>query len=587
MPEQSNNPFNFWQELKRRKVIRVVTVYGAAAFVILELVSIVAPSLGLPSWTLNMVIVLLCIGFIISTILSWVYDITPEGIQKTKPSGQYSNEAKQVTSRGWKISTYISALVIIAFALVYFIGNIKQSSDISKLEKSIAVLPFENFSHEENDSHLGDAIANEIATQLVNIQRFQVRSFTSAMQYKGSNKPSMTQIGIELNANFIIEGSIELQNEDVSIHVQVIQAKNDNHIWAHEFKDKWDNIFTLRRQITTRIAEELKTVLSIEEIENIEKKPTENTEAYNLYLRGRYFWNQRTEEDLLKAINYFNQAAQIDNNYALAYIGLADSYSMLVQYAPAPNPTYFIQAEQAALEALNIDNSLAEAHTSIAWVYFLTWKFKNAEKELIKAIELNPNYATAHHWYSMLLISLERYDQAIEEILIAHDLEPLSLVISRDAGAAYMCARQYDKAIKALNKVSEIDPDFPELQSVLAQVYLYKGMYEEALSAIEKSEEKFKAWRGIIYAQMGDLDKANQILKEMVSFSEIEKKPFRNLSLLYFVLGYEEEGFSYLEKAYEDHLFGLTWITIYPEIDQFRSDPRFIDFLKKMGLIVD
>ncbi len=584
MPQQSNNPSNFWNELKRRKVIRVIIGYLAAAFVLLELVDIIAEPFGLPEWTLKLVFVLLSIGFIITVILSWVYDITPEGIQKTKQSSQAGKEILQPVSRGWKISTYVSTLVIIAFIVIYVIGNIKQSSDISKLEKTIAVLPFENFSHEENDSHLGEAIANEIATQLVKIQRFQVRSFTSSLQYKGTIKPSMPQIGIELNANFIIEGTIELQNEDVSIHVQVIQANNDNHIWAHEFKDKWDNILTLRGQITTRIAEELKTILSPEEIENIEKKPTENTEAYNLYLRGRYFWNQRTEENLLKAINYFNQAAQIDTNYALAYIGLADSYSMLVQYAPAPKPTYFIQAEQAALKALNIDNSLAEAHTSIAWVYFLNWKFKDAEKELIKAIELNPNYATAHHWYAMLLLSLGRYDEAIEEILIAHDLEPLSLVISRGVGEVYMCARQHDKAITALNKVVEIDPYFPELQSLLAQVYLNKGMYDEALSAIEKSEEKFKVWRGIIYARMGDLDKANQILKEMVSFSEIERIPFRNLSLLYFVLGYEEEGFSYLEKAYEDHLFGLIWITIYPEMDPFRSDPRFIDLLKKMGL---
>lgn len=422
MPDKSDNPFKFWQELKRRKVVRVITVYAAAAFVILEVVSIIVEPLRLPEWTLPLIIVLLSIGFIISIILAWVYDITPEGIQKTKSAVHVKSEVKQSTSMGWKISTYISVLIIIAFAMVYFISNIKQYSDISKLEKTIAIIPFENFSHEEDDSHLGDAIANEIATQLVKVQRFQVRSFTSAMQYRGSNKPSMTQIGIELNANFIIEGTIELQNKDVSIHVQIIQAENDNHLWAHEFRDKWDNILTLRGQITTRIAEELQTILSPEEIESIENEATKNSEAYNLYLRGRYFWNQESEENLLKAINYFNQAAQIDNNYALAYIGLADSYSMLCLYSTHSNPTYFIQAEKAALEALNIDNSLAEAHSSIGWVYFNAWKIGDAEREFKNAIKLNPRYATAHQWYSMLLLCLGHYEQAIEEILIAQDL---------------------------------------------------------------------------------------------------------------------------------------------------------------------
>jgi len=587
MPEQSNNPFNFWQELKRRKVIRVIPVYAAAAFVLLELVDIIAEPFGLPDWTMKMVVFLLSVGFIISIILSWVYDITPEGVQKTKHANQVSSEAEQATPGGWKVATYVSALIIIAFVVFYIISSIKQSSDISKLEKSIAVLPFDNMSDEEEYSHMGDAITDEIILELQKIHEFdRVLSRSSTMQFR-ENRPTIPEIAEKLGVNYLVEGSIQRHKEEVSIRVQVIRAKHEDHIWADEFNGKWSEIFSIQDEIAFKVAQELKTVLSPEEVEQIEKKPTENTEAYKLYLRGRYFWNQRTEEDLLKAINYFNKAAQIDTNYALAYIGLADSYSMLVWYAPPPNPAHFIKAEQAAQKALELDNSLAEAHSSVGYVYLYAWKFKAAEKEFNKAIELNPKYATAHHWYSILLSSLGRYDQAIEEILIAHDLEPLSLVISRNLGFAYICARQYDKAIIALNKVIEIDPDFPYLQFYVAQAYLYKGMYEEAQSAIEKSEEEHKAWRGIIYAQMGDQDKANQILKEIVSFSEMEKIPFRSLALLYFVLGYEEEGFSYLEKAYEAHLFDLTWIKTYPEIDQFRSDPRFIDLLKKMELLVD
>jgi len=583
MPDKSNNPFHFWEELKRRKVVRVITVYAAATFVILELVSIIVEPLRLPEWTLPFVIVLLSIGFIISVILSWVYDITPEGILKTKPATQVRSDEKHATPGGWKISTYVSVFIIIAFVVFYIIGNIKQSSDISRLEKSIAVLPFENFSSGEDNSHLGDAIANEIATQLAKVNEFQVRSFTSSSRYKGASKPSMPQIGKELSVNFIIEGSIELQDDEVSIHVQIIQAKNDNHIFAEPFKGPWKHITKLRAEIALGIADELKTILSTSEIENIEKRPTENTEAYNLYLRGRYFWNQRTEENLLKAINYFNQAAQIDTNYALAYIGLADSYSMFPWYAPPSNPEYFLTAKQAALKALEIDNSLAEAHASIGYIHLNSWEFKTAEKEYLKAIELDPEYATAHHWYALLLACTGRFDQAIDEILEARNLDPLSLIINKNTGVIFISAHQYDKAIEALGKVIEIDPEFDDVQYHLARAKIFAEMNENVLSVIPKSENNSdKIWRGIIYAQMGYMDKANQILDKFVLLSENGYiSPFE-LAILHFSLGSEEQGFTNLEKAYEIHDLNLTEIRMYPELDELMSNPRFIEQIEKM-----
>ncbi|MGM0529550.1 MAG: tetratricopeptide repeat protein, partial [Bacteroidota bacterium] len=570
MPEKPDNQSSFWQELKRRKVVRVITVYAAAAFVILELVDIVSPALGLPSWTLSFVIVLLCIGFIISVILSWVFDITPDGIQKTKPIKEVKASESQPNSNYWKIISYVSIAIVISLVFLNIFYDRNKGEDLSELERSIAVLPFDNMSLGEKYSHMGDAITDEIILELQKIHEFdRVLSRTSTMQYK-NNRPTIPEIASKLEVNYVIEGSIQRHNDEVNIRVQVIRAKQEDHIWADKFEGKWKDIFSLQDEIAFKVAQELKTTLSPVEVKQIEETPTQDTEAYNLYLRGRYFWNQRTEEGLLKAINYFNQAVQIDNNYALAHIGLADSYSMLGLYTIPPNPTYLIQAEKAALEALKIDNSLAEAHTSIGWVYFNVWKMREAEEEFINAIKLNPRYATAHHWYSMLLLCQGRYDQAIEEILIAQDLEPLSLVIGRNVGYAYLCVRQYDKAIIALNKIAEIDPDFPDLQLYLAQAYLNKGMFEEAQSAIRKSSERYKPWKGIIYAEMGYLDEANQILQEVISSSEVEKFTTNFIALLYFVLGYEEEGFSYLEKAYEEHIIYLTWINTYPEMDPFR-----------------
>jgi TolB-like protein len=246
MPEK---PHNFWQELKRRKVVRVITVYAAAAFVIIELTNNITEPLRLPEWVPTLVIVLLAIGLLISIVMSWVYDITPEGIQKTKPSIKDSQESKQPTSIGWKISTYTSILIIIAFVLFYFINSIKKSSEISKLEKSIAVLPFENWNSDEEFAYLGDAITDEIILQLQYINEFdRVLSRSSTMQYK-NNRPSIPEIGEQLGVNFIVEGSIQRHSDNVKIRVQVLRAIQEDHVWAHEYEGEWKDIHNIQNDI--------------------------------------------------------------------------------------------------------------------------------------------------------------------------------------------------------------------------------------------------------------------------------------------------------------------------------------------------
>ena len=583
MPDKPNNPFQCWQELKRRKVVRVIPVYAAAAFILLELVDIIAEPLRLPDWTINLVLVLLCIGFIISIILSWVYDITPDGVKKTKPIKEVSKEEKPATSNVWKIATYVSVVIIIGLLVINIVNGRKRTLDLTGLEKSIAVLPFDNMSDSEEYIWFGDAITDEIIMQLYKINAFDVRSRTSVMQYKSSEKGSPA-IGQELNVNYLLEGSAQRYEDQIRIRVQLIQASTDNHIWGDVFEGDWKDIINMQIEVAKQVANELKAVLSPEEIELIEKKPTENPEAYTLYLKGRYFWNHRTEESLSKAIDFFNQAVEKDSNYALAYIGLADSYSMLPWYAPPANPEYFLTAKQAALKALEIDNSLAEAHASIGYTHFNAWEFKTAEKEYLKAIELDPEYATVHHWYAMLLACTGRFDQAIDEILKARNLDPLSLVINRNVGYIFISAQQYDYAIEALEKVIEIDPEFSSVQLNLARAHLNKKMNENALSVIQQSEDNSdQIWEGIIYAHMGHMDKANKLLDDLILLSKSEYiSPF-DLALLYFSLGSVEKGFSCLEKAYEIHDLQITEIKMYPELDEFSSNPRFIDLLKKMG----
>jgi TolB-like protein len=273
MPGNADNPLSFWQELKRRKVIRVITVYAASAFVILELVSIIEDPLQLPDWTLAFVIVLLCIGFIITVIFSWIYDITPEGIEKTKPAIEVKENIPEKPSvfNVWKVATIVSVVVMIGLVIFNVVSNKARSRDIQKLEKSIAVLPFDNLSTDEEHSHIGDAITDEIIMELQKINEFdRVLSRSSTMQYK-DNRPTIPEIAEKLGINFIIEGSIQRHNEEVSIRVQVIRSEPEDHIWGDEYNGKWEDIFSIQNDIAINVTKELQIVLSPIEIEQIEK----------------------------------------------------------------------------------------------------------------------------------------------------------------------------------------------------------------------------------------------------------------------------------------------------------------------------
>ena len=517
----------------------------------------------------------------IKEIISAIQHYNP---QQDKITQEVSNPVNtdQKNKKAPIIITSIVALALIILG-VLFIPKLFKPSE--QLEKSIAVLPFENLSSDEEQVWFSDGITDIIINQLSKISEFRVLGRTTILRYREEQK-SIQEIGKELDVNYVIEGTVQRQGERMRISVQLIRVINEGHIWSDIYDRDWKDIFQVQSEIAQKIAEKLKSALTPEEKTNIETSGTKNPEAYNLYLKGRYFWDFRTEAALLKAIDFFNQAIVQDSSYALAYSGLADSYSMLVWYAAPLPPEFFFKAEQAALQALEIDGSLAETHTSMGYVNYNAWKFEAAEKEYLKAIELDPEYSTVHHWYAMLLACTGRFDQAINEISEAHNLDPLSLVINRNLGVIYICARKYDDAIEALNEVSEINPEFSSVQHNLSLAYLNKGMYEDALS-VNKSSDNYLT--GIIYFHLGHKEKANQILNELVISSKTEYISPTILALLYFSLGNKEMGFTYMERAYEIHDLQLTEIRmhlrIHPGLDEITSDPRFIDLTNKMGLM--
>ncbi len=593
MPEKSDKQLNFWQELKRRKVVRVITVYAAAAFVILELVDIVSPALGLPSWTLGFVIVILCIGFIISVILSWIYDITPEGVQKTKPSRKNQKGGKISGSKGWKIATYLSIVVIIGLLIINLAGRKQKTEKYPELEKSIAVLPFENLSSDEEHAWFSDGITDVIINQLSKIANYRVIGRTSTLKYK-EEKKSIPEIGEELGVNYIIEGTVQRQENELRISVQLVRVFNEDHIWSDLYDREVKDIFNIQTDIAKHIAEELKTALTPEEINNIEKKPTENVQAYNLYLKGRYFWNKRTKDGMKEAEDYFNAAIDLDGNYALAWAGLADCYFMTVDYMYVTSKDsirdYKQKAKDAAIKALEFDPSLSEALATLAYIKLnFEWDWNGALEDFEKAIELNPHYGTAHQWYANLLTVLNQHDKAVAEAKLARQIDPLSPIINRNVARRLYFAHKYEQAIEASLNALRIKPDFFPSLWTLSLSYLqnknYSGAIQEMQKAVKYSGDDYfvKALLGYVYGTAGEQEEAKVILNELIETSKYKKIPAIAFAVIYIGLGENDIAMDWLEKAYEERTNHLIYLNSNPIYDPIRSESRFIELVKKMN----
>jgi TolB-like protein/Tfp pilus assembly protein PilF len=595
MTGRPNNLGEFWKELKRRKVIRRNMVYAATGFVILEFISNITEPFGLPDWTLKLVFIILCIGFVISIILSWFYDFTPDGparIKSTASTKEVPSE-KPAKRLSWKIATYISFVIIAGLLVLNIVRGGKKSEDLTGLEKSIAVLPFENMSIDDEHSYIGDAMSDEIIMQLKNIKEFRVISRTSTLKYKDT-KQTVPTIAQELNVNYLVEGSVQRQDDNVRIRVQVIRARNEDHIWGETYDKEWKDIFSIQSDVAQKIANELEAILSPEEIQRIDKRPTENLDAYEMYLQGRHFWNKRSEEGIKIAIEFFRDAIEKDTNYALAYAGLADSYSMLARYGYISSKEgvseNFHKAKNAGLMALKIDNTLAEAYSSLAYVkMYYDWDWNEVLKDFERAIQLNPGYETAHHWLSIWFVCHRRYDEAVEAVRRAQELDPFSPVINNSVVRRLYEARKYDIAFEEAQRAIKITPDFFLTHQMLGLIYLQKGMFSEAVLEMQKAARysgnspNIKAYLGYIYSETGNQAKAEEILNELIESSKNEYVPSTAFTVIYTGLNDHDNAISWLEQAYEEKSPMIIYLNALPEFDPLRSDPRFIELLRKMN----
>jgi len=586
------NPKYFFGELKRRNVYKVAVTYAVIAWLLIQAASILLPTFEAPTWVMKGFVVFLILGFAMAVFISWAFEATPQGMKRTE---DVSPDEVLPSWSPRKFAAFIVMIAMLAASLLVFELLRSQSKPRGALDlpgKSIAVLPFENLSRDPDNAYFTEGIQDEILARLAKIADLKVISRTSTQRYK-SSPDDLPQIAKRLGVSSILEGSVQKTGDRVRVTVQLINAASDAHLWAETYDRNLTDVFAAESDIAKMIADTLRAKLSGSEQQAIAVRPTQNAEAHQLYLRGRYFWNKRTGADLKKAIDYFNQAIGKDPNYALAFAGLADAYVLLSAYAEASPKESLPQAKAAALKALELDSTLGEAHATLANALIAyDLNFAEANREFERAIELNPNYATAHQWYAETgLVPLGQFEKAVAEVKRALELDPLSLVINADVGTTLTNARRYDQAIEQLRETVEMDPSFYYAHWTLGNALELKGLTEEAIAeykeAIALNDDPLpRALLGHLYAKIGRKNEALAILKQVRELRESSKQRYvspYNLALIHIGLGQKDEALQLLEETYQDRDgYDIAFIKVEPLLDPLRGDPRFETLVQKV-----
>jgi TolB-like protein/Flp pilus assembly protein TadD len=579
---------SFFAELRRRNVFKVAIAYVVAGWALSQGIAQVFPVFDVSNWVIRLIVVVIIVGLPVALVLAWMFEITPEGIKRTK-AADLANER----SRG---NTWIYIIVIGAILSIglFFLGRYSAAPRHSEAAtvlspKSIAVLPFDNLSRDPDNAYFTEGVQDEILTRLAKVADLKVISRTSTQHFK-STPEDLPQIAKQLGVAHVLEGSVQRANDQIRVNVQLINALTDAHLWAETFDRKLTDIFAVESEIAKTIADTLQAKLSGSEQHAISARPTENTEAHQLYLKGRFFWNKRTANDLRKSIDYFQQAITADSNYALAYAGVADAYVFLPGYTAGTPQDCYPKAMAAAKKALELDDTLAEAHTALALaIWYYDFDFSQANKEFRRAIELNPNYATAHQQYgNNTLSALGRFDDAIAEGKRAVELDPLSLVINSDLGVDYFFARRYDEAIAQLHKTLEMDPGYYFAHVMLGQTLEMKSAPDAAIAEYQKAralndDPSVLGMLGRAYGLSGNKTEAEKILNQLRELSTQRYVAAYSLALVYLGLGDKGEALRWLEQSYQDRAGSdVGWIRVDPLVDPLRRDPQFEALAEKI-----
>ncbi|HXG92117.1 MAG TPA: protein kinase [Blastocatellia bacterium] len=469
-----------------------------------------------------------------------------------------------------------------------------RSSPVSRRRKSIArvaVLPLANASDDADAEYLSDGITESLINSLSQLPRLKVMARSTVFRYK-SNEYDAQAMGLALEVDAVLVGRVLLRGDNLVISIELVDVADGSRLWGQQYNRQLSDIFAIEEEISSEITESLRLRLTGEEKRRLSKRHTEKTEAYQLYLKGRFHWNKRTEAGLRKGIEFFEQAIDIDPVYALAYAGLADCYTMLSWWNIAAPKEVFPKAKAAAKRALEIDDSLAEAHASMGAVSETDWDWAAAEREYKRALELNANYATAHQWYAEYLAHIGNFDEAIAEIRLAEELDPLSNIINTEVGWLLYLARRYNRAIQQFRATVELDPESAPARWRLGEALLRKQMFDEAIAELERAIEMsgrnlyMLARLGHAYAVAGKRFESLQVINELNDASRERYVAADAVAIIYTGLGETELAFTWLERAYEERSSWLTFLKVEPAYDPLRSDERFNDLLRRIGLPV-
>jgi TolB-like protein/DNA-binding winged helix-turn-helix (wHTH) protein/Tfp pilus assembly protein PilF len=488
--------------------------------------------------------------------------------------------------QAWTISG-IAVLLALAASAGWML---RPANHAQQVIRSLAVLPLENLSGDVSQDYFSDGMTDELITELGQISELRVISRTSMMTYKNTRK-SLPEIARQVNVDAVVEGSVLRSGQQVRITAQLIQAATDKHLWAHSYEGDLRDTLALQKQVARSIAGQIQIKLSPKEQADLKSSKTVNPEAYEAYLKGRYFWNKRTADSFRQAIGHFHQAIDKDPSYAPAYAGLADSYALSGDWeygAMAPKEAY-PRAKEAALKAMALDDTLGEAHISLAFSpQNFDWDWESAGREFARGIGLSPGYATGHHWYAWYLTALGRNTEAIAEMKKAENLDPLSLIIGADLAEELLIAHRYDEAIQQSQKTIDMDPRFAVAHYELGQAFVQQRRYGEAIAEFQKSIElsggssTCTSNLAYAYAVSGKRDEALNILGDLTKRSAQGFSNAHEVALVYVGLNENDRAMTWLETAYQER-FNPT-ILLRPAFDPLRSDPRFQGLIRRIGL---
>ncbi|PYL27210.1 MAG: hypothetical protein DMF45_12875 [Verrucomicrobia bacterium] len=580
---------NFFAELKRRNVYKVAVAYAVVGWLLAQIATQIFPFLEIPNWVVRLVIVLIAIGFPIALVIAWAFEATPEGIKRTQ-------DVDLAGERVPKKHTWIYVVVIgAAFSIgLFFVGrySVRNTASAARTElsaKSIAVLPFDNLSRDPDNAFFAEGVQDEILTRLAKVADLKVIARTSTQKFKSAPE-NLPDIAKQLGALNVLEGSVQKVNDQVRVNVQLINALTNAHLWAEIYDRRLTDIFAVESDIAKTIADTLQAKLTGSEKTAISKEPTANTEAYELYHKGRSLWGKRTGDNIPKAIAFYEQAITRDSNYALAYAGLSAAYILSPFYAGADRRDASAKAKEAALKALRLDPNLAEAHLALGKVFFFSEiDLAGAMREYKRAIELKPNDADAHHWYGNdTLSALGQFEEAIAEGKRSVELDPLSIVINVDLGVTFYYAHRYDDAARQLRKTLEIDPTSFYTHYNLGILLQVTGDLSGAIAEYEKAKQlNDNAYVSTLWAvakaHAGDQDAARRMLSEFDKISQQHEVVGYLRALLYLSLNKKDEALRWLEQGYEERDgSNISTIKVDPLLNSLHGDPRFEALVQKV-----